>query len=95
MRSTSAVTNTALIIGGGDAGRGDSVEFWPNISRSSCHPVENLPYPMFGHSAAAIGSQVYACGGDDLPDYRHDCHVVDITVILLVIHGRISFVLRR
>lgn len=74
------MTNTALIIGAGDAGCGEDVEYWPGISGSACQPVENLPFPMFGHSAAAIGNLVYVCGGDDIPDYLHDCHVVDVTV---------------
>jgi hypothetical protein len=76
------VINTALLIGAGDAGRNvwGAVEFWPQIDGSSCPPVENLPFSLFGHSAAVLGSCVHTCGGTNLPDYLNDCYFIDMTV---------------
>lgn len=74
-----ALSNTAFIIGAGNEGRGDDVEFWPlQTDGSSCHPVNNLPFSVFSHSAAALGSHVFTCGGTCLADTLDDCYTVDV-----------------
>ena len=72
------LANTALIIGAGDEGRGDDVEFWPQRDESSCRSVENLPFSLFSHSAAVLGHHVFTCGGSRIPDTLDDCYAVDV-----------------
>ena len=77
------LTQLLLSLLASDAGRGvgNDDEFWPDITRSSCKPVESLPVPRFSHSAADLGSLVYTCGGTTGGmEYHNDCYVVDVTV---------------
>ena len=68
--------NTAIIIGGGNAGKGNEVEFWPK--KSNCPLLDNLPLSLFGHSAATIESLVYTCGGNNFPDSFSECYSTDL-----------------
>ena len=77
------LTQLLLSLLASDAGRGvgNDDEFWPDITRSSCKPVESLPVPRFSHSAADLGSLVYTCGGTTGGmEYHNDCYVVDVTI---------------